>query len=577
MHEDIETAVNEGRITDAWEMIAAWKEENKEPDDILSILETEVHLQNGNRQAAFSAICEGLKQNYKNYELYFMLGNYHLDSNVNQAYLCMENAEFYCTEEEDRKLIQRRKKELAQAEGFRVKPVSIVLLSYNIKSVCIQCIESIRKNHLPGSYELIVVDNASTDGIYEWLHEQPDIKLIRNEENLGFPRGCNFGIKAAGENDIFLLNNDTCMTANALFCLRMGLYEEENIGAAGCITNYAGNGQSVEKEGYQIKDWLHYAKTCNVPCENPYEVKVRLGGFALLIRHGVIENIGMFDERFSPGYYEDDDLGLRIARAGYRQLLCRNSFIVHYGSASFCDSEKTEQLKRNHQKLCDKWGFDICYYDKARVDLIDLIEEDPEAPIHVLEVGCGCGATLAKIKYLYSNATVKGVELVDAVARVGMSAADIIQGNIEHMELPYPTAYFDYIIFGDVLEHLPYPENVLRRLKPYMKEQAFVLASIPNVMHMSVIVDLLTGRAAYQKSGIMDETHLRFFTGKTAAELFHKNGFALTGMWGSQQKVVWMEEPELVEQILKLSGIADENYFSTYQYLIKARKESERI
>ena len=85
---------------------------------------------------------------------------------------------------------------------------SIVILTFNKIDYTIKCIESIRKYTSLGSYEIIVVDNASTDGTKEWLKAQGDIIKIFNKENLGFPKGCNQGIEIATGNEILLLNND---------------------------------------------------------------------------------------------------------------------------------------------------------------------------------------------------------------------------------------------------------------------------------------------------------------------------------------------------------------------------------
>ncbi|EKC64068.1 glycosyl transferase family 2 [human gut metagenome] len=94
-----------------------------------------------------------------------------------------------------------------------------------------------------------MVDNASTDGTLEWLQEQKDMTLVSNQENKGFPAGCNQGIKAAEpENDILLLNNDTIVLPNSIFWLRMGLYEEERIGTTGSMSNSVINGQRIEKD-----------------------------------------------------------------------------------------------------------------------------------------------------------------------------------------------------------------------------------------------------------------------------------------------------------------------------------------
>lgn len=521
---------------------------------------------------ALDQIYTELKKDYRNYALYYMLGLSLKEKNINQAFLCMENAEFFCGNAEDKVRIQKEKAVLAESGAFCVKPVSIVVLSYNLKQVCIQCIESIRKHNKPDTYEIIVVDNASSDGVYEWLKEQKDIKLIRNEENLGFPKGSNQGIKAAGSNDILLLNNDIEIQPNTIFCLRMGLYETSRTGAAGCVSNYAGNGQTIDCTGYTPDDCRAYAKTCNVPCKNPYENKSYLGGFALLLRQGIIEQIGMFDERFSPGYYEDNDLGLRIAKAGYRQLLCKNSFVLHYGSASFGWEAQKRQLEINAAKLRDKWGFDSRYYMNVRDDLIKYIQEDKDTPIHVLEVGCGLGSTLARIQALWPNAVVKGVEYVKDIAEIGKSVADISQGDIESMDLPYEKEYFDYMIFGDVLEHLRDPWGTIKRLKLYLKKSGHIIASIPNAAHMSVIVGLLKGTAAYQDAGILDKTHLRFFTKKTAMELFEKNGFSVEEMGALLDGSCYVKESEIIKKVLELPGISDEESFIISQYLIKAVK-----
>lgn len=519
-------------------------------------------------------IYTGLKSDYRNYAFYYMLGLALKERNIDQAYLCMENAEFYCQDAADKNIIQQEKEALRQHREFSVRPVSIVILSYNIREICIRCIESIRRNNHPDTYRIIVVDNASSDGIYEWLLQQPDLVLIRNEENVGFPKGSNQGIKAAGDNDILLLNNDVEIQPNSIFCLRMGLYESAQVGAAGSVTNYAGNGQSVQKEGYSIEDWRNYAIKCNVPCQNPYENKIYLGGFSLLLRHGIIEQIGMFDERFSPGYYEDTDLGLRLAKAGYRQRLCKNSFVIHYGSASFHPNDKIRQLRVNKQKMLDKWGFDIEYYSFVQKAMIALIDDSPDAPIHVLEVGCGCGATLARIDSLWPYAVVKGVESVSEVVEIGRSIADILQGDIERMELPYEKESFDCILFGDVLEHLREPERTLQRLFPYLKRDGCIIASISNVMHMSVVLGLLKGDVKYQEAGILDKTHLRFFTRDTAFALFEQNGFQVNREIRVLDDRFMETDRALADQVLHMSGIADTGLFRVMQFVIRAVRKN---
>ena len=212
--------------------------------------------------------------------------------------------------------------------GIKVRRSSIVILSYNSLSYTKLCIESIRKTTSEMAREIIVVDNASTDGSVEWLREQEDIVLIENSENMGFPRGCNQGIEASfADTDIFLLNSDTILSVNALFWLRMGLYSAKENGMVGSVSNNARDQIGVRGVD-DISELLTFGEKNNVPMRFPYEARLTLIGFALLIKREVIDRIGVLDERFSPGNYEDTDYCLRAVNAGYRNILCKNSFII---------------------------------------------------------------------------------------------------------------------------------------------------------------------------------------------------------------------------------------------------------
>ena len=260
--------------------------------------------------------------------VYEKLGDMYLSKNKNQAFLCYENAEFLCKSDKLRAKIQEKKDQLIMSEDITLSRTSIVIVSYNSKYLMEQCLASIRKNCNPDACDIVVVDNASTDGVREWLQEQDDITLVLCEENVGLSEVYNLGIEASDEqNDIFLLNNDTRMASNALFWLRMGLYENEDVGATGCISNYCGNNQQVDVEFALPNEYLEYGRTLNIYSDNPYEEKNCLCGFAMLIRRGALDEAGRLDENLTSGY--DDDLSARILDAEYRLVVCHNSFIYH--------------------------------------------------------------------------------------------------------------------------------------------------------------------------------------------------------------------------------------------------------
>ena len=159
----------------------------------------------------------------------------------------------------------------------------------------------------------------------------------------------------------------------------------------------------------------------------------------------------------------------------------------------------------------------------------DLIEEIPFGPHIVLEVGCGQGETGAALKKEGRAFWVTGIELVDDAAQCANKILDqVIIGNIEHIELPFSQGQFDVVILGDVLEHLVDPWKQLKRLLQYVSPNGIVVASIPNVRNWRVVVPLLVaGEWEYKDSGILDKTHLRFFTKKSITKLFELNNLRI--------------------------------------------------
>ena len=250
---------------------------------------------------------------------------------------------------------QNKLDEIAYRQG-KVEPASIVILSYNNRKLTQQCIESIRETTPESAREIVIVDNNSQDDSVAYLRQQDDIVLVENDFNAGFPGGCNIGIKASKkENDIFLLNNDTILCANSLYTLRMGLYEKDNYGSAGSVTNNCANLQSVFKSD-SIDELKEFGLKNNI-VNKRNEIKLMLVAFAVLIKRHVLEKVGYLDERFFPGNFEDDDISLRILKENYQNVLVYNSFIIHLGTVSFQKVDYSGILKKNYDKLVEKYNF----------------------------------------------------------------------------------------------------------------------------------------------------------------------------------------------------------------------------
>lgn len=451
---------------------------------------------------------------------------------------------------------------------------SIILLTYDNLKYNKLCIDSIKKYTEAKTYEIIVVDNNSTDGTRDWLEEQKDIKTIFNKENLGFVKGCNQGIELAETaNDILLLNNDTIVTPNWLKNLKKALYSSTDVGAVGAVTNSCSNYQAIDINYINIDDFIKFAEKNNVSDPLKWEEKLRLVGFCMLIKREVVEKIGLLDEIFTPGNFEDDDYSYRIRQAGYKLLLCRDSFIHHFGSASFSKDPTlyNNVLNINKKKFIDKWGFDPNYSSFIRYEIIDLINEPRDKNIKVLEIGCSCGANLIEIKNRYKNADLYGIELNKSAADIASLFANVKSFDIENSTLNFIDNYFDYIILTDILEHLYDPWRVLANIKNYLKKDGHILSIIPNIMHYSVINALIHGNWHYEDAGLLDRTHIRFFTLNEINDMFAKSGYENMFYFANILSTTEADQ----DFINALSNLSDNNVksqFNVYQYIIKANK-----
>ena len=156
---------------------------------------------------------------------------------------------------------------------------SIIILSYNTLEMLQICIRSIREHTEAQTYEIIVVDNASKDGSVVWLKEQEDLRCIYNEENQGFPKGCNQGLSIAEGTELLLLNSDVIVTKNWLENLRRALCSSPRVGAVSCVTNYCSNNQQIEVTYKSIEEMQAFAADYNRTDPTLWEKRTTLVGF----------------------------------------------------------------------------------------------------------------------------------------------------------------------------------------------------------------------------------------------------------------------------------------------------------
>lgn len=417
-----------------------------------------VNVHSGAFEKSFEDIVVGDKLKYLNkdaYKIYYDLGEKLERINADQAFLCYENAAFLCDDEKIKNDIVIQKNRIREKYNVTVKKYAFVILSYNNTYMLQKCIESIYTNCDPNSYTLIVLDNNSNDGTKEWLAEwgekHDEAYVILNDDNSGFSGGNNIACQyLPDEADVFFLNNDTRIPANAAFWLRMALYETDEIGAVGAIQNYFNTNKNEDINYPVVEQYMEHGAKVNIPMDYPYESVSKLCGFAMLVRRDAFDKVDGFDERFNPGYYEDDDFSLQLRKAGYELVVSHNSFIYHAGSQSFRKIGNYDELLASHRKiLVEKWGFDSTV-DAAlsvrEIDIINSLEErgyEKEDAFSVLHVGCGCGDMLGRIKYMYPRALVVGVEPRENVRRYAVPGVPVLD---DISRLPQPVEAYDIVV-----------------------------------------------------------------------------------------------------------------------------------
>ncbi|MFH0921106.1 MAG: glycosyltransferase [Fibrobacterota bacterium] len=239
---------------------------------------------------------------------------------------------------------------------------SIVMLTFNQLSYTRQCLESIRTN-TDTPFELILVDNGSTDGTPEWLLSEEKAghiqKVILNGKNLGVAAGWNIGMRVATGDYLLILNNDVLAADSWLRNLLRCAESRPDIGMAGPMSNSISGLQLESRVPYtSVPEFHDFAREYMEKNAGNWWELFRIAGFCLLFKREVYEKVGDFDERFGKGNFEDDDYCIRVRRAGYRILVAGDSFLHHFGGVSFAQGSVDwfEQMRKNQQLFVEKWA-----------------------------------------------------------------------------------------------------------------------------------------------------------------------------------------------------------------------------
>jgi GT2 family glycosyltransferase len=246
--------------------------------------------------------------------------------------------------------------------GYAAAPlVSIVIPVFNALEYTQQCVESLYAKGAGVSFETIVVDDGSTDATNEWLAtaatKYDNFFFLRNAENVGFARSVNRGVQQSRGKFVVLLNNDTLVTPNWLDRLITTAERDDSIGIVSPMTNYVGEGIQLDERARNLQpaEADNYAGALASRDDLVYEPR-RLVFFCVLIKRAVFNAIGLLDERYGRGNFEDDDYCLRARVAQFKLAVATNAFVYHHGSKTFeaNNISHDELMERNRDQYYKK-------------------------------------------------------------------------------------------------------------------------------------------------------------------------------------------------------------------------------
>ena len=214
--------------------------------------------------------------------------------------------------------------------------LSIVIPNFNGKQFLKTCLDSI-KNQNYSFYNVIIVDNASSDGSVQYIHENyPEFTLIQNKENLGFAAAVNQGIKSSSSEYIFLLNNDVELEQDSISNLLKCIKKDKNIfGVSSKMILYTDRSKMDDAgDEYTILGWTRKVGDGKSPeLYNAERETFSVCAGAALYRKSILDELGYFDENFF-AYMEDVDISYRARIRGYKCVYCPDAVVYHFGSGT---------------------------------------------------------------------------------------------------------------------------------------------------------------------------------------------------------------------------------------------------
>ncbi len=387
--------------------------------------------------------------------------------------------------------------------------VSIIVPVYGQHRMTYTCLKSIHATTAAESIEIIVIDDCSPEPASVALQAVSGIQIIRNETNLGFLKNVNKAAAVARGEFVLILNNDTIVTDGWLQAMREVWQQRDDVGMVGAKLIYP-NGQLQEAGGIVWRDGSAWNwgrnQNASLPAYNYLREVDYTSGACLLLKRDFWNQLGGFDERYAPAYYEDTDLAFRVRAAGKKVFCQPRAVVVHFEGQS-SGTDLTQGIKQyqvvNQQTFLARWRGVLA---KHRINgVMPHLERDRYAKRRVLVVDA-CMLTPDQ-----DSGSLRMFEMLGLMAKMGAKVT-FLADNLEHRE-PYVSQI--QALGVEVIYH-PVESSVTRFLERHAAEYEVIFLSRATVAvkHVDTVK-----RAAPRARLIFDTVDLHFLRQEREAEL----------------------------------------------------------
>lgn len=426
------------------------------------------------------------------------------------------------------------------------KLISIVLFAGRDITVLEKCLNSILDYSPYQGVELIVVESTDSVEMDTYIRKLPSIKLVSYADSSSAGERWQKAAELAdGERIVFMRD---CVLAVPDWL-------------AGMEREWA-----CREDVAIVQPDLYRRNSLSEPWQGD---ALYVLDYCFMLNREALTAVGVFCTAYQTNEYTVFDLCVRLLKAGLR-ILNITSCQVQF----FCKPEiyfNSEQEKHDIGLFDARNGYKLGYSSVARNDMLGMFDYKKPG-MKLLEIGCAAGATLMTIKNANPTACLYGLELSEGAAAVAGNFAEVTTGNFELMERADFEGSFDYVLMGDVLEHLFDTDKALSKVHKWLKPGGSLVVSVPNIAHIAIVLQLLCGVWNYEDSGILDRTHVRFFTEKTLQQYLYNNGYKVRNV---KRKKLALDEntQKICHDLLKINVVqADMDNLTTFQVICLAEK-----